>query len=244
MSEARSTNLPALVLANLGEDTKELRDALADLPDRSRWGGLAHMPWGLAANPGSTRSNLEVVSAGRSSFFFKGHSGMYDSLRDAFVAERMCHSRILPWEQQDLRRAAQQVSHASRPQRSTCGCIRPPSLEAMLAGTPAAAVVDCDAQLEHLRAVLRQILLEMPSLDLQRMTADLFGGQPVWCEHYLWWIESEAFVAHAGDERQDCLTLTTEGCSILVMLELTKPGSNRDMSPRAIQERKAARLRY
>lgn len=85
-----------------------------------------------------------------------------------------------------------------------------------------------------MRETLRRILLEGPSIDLPALTHDLFGGQDAWREHYLWWLERECLVAHVGAEDQSTLTPTREGASVLIMLELTKPGSNLDMSPAGI----------
>src|SRR5690606_35449472 len=107
-----------------------------------------------------------------------------------------------------------------------CGCISSYAF--------GVATVDCDAQLEFMREVMKRVLLEMPDLDLATMSQEMFAGQRHLCEHYLWWLENEGLVAHpAGQERQDRLLLTDEGCAALAMLEMTKPGSNIDLSPEA-----------
>jgi hypothetical protein len=95
--------------------------------------------------------------------------------------------------------------------------------------------IDCGGQLRLLQDVMIRILRQTPTIDVGGLCDDLFAGQRRLCEHYLWWLESESLVTHPrGQERQDRLLLTDEGCVALAALELTRPGSNVDLSPQAI----------
>lgn len=133
---------------------------------------------------------------------------MYDSLRDAFVGERL-----------------------TRRDGGQCGCL-PVHIRGQ-AFTEGSAI-DCDRQLEQMRATLARVALEAPTIDLSALTNEVFDSVDSWREHYLWWLESEALLAHDGAENQTTLTLTSEGMSVLTMLEATRPGSNVDMSPAAL----------
>lgn len=212
-SDERSMDLvPATVSSVLGiaagaRPADDLAHVLRLVPRSARWCGRHDRPWGLGDDFKPRRSrpvrDLETVRMGKDSWFFRANGlRSYDTLREAFVGER-------------LNSGAQ-----------GCGCI-----SAYAFGV---ATIDCDAQLELIRKVLNAILCGMPDLDLARICDEMFGGRRDLCEHYLWWLETEAFVAHpAGEERQDRLMLTDEGCAVLAMLEMTKPGSNHDLSPEA-----------
>ena len=205
-------NLPALVLGELQNPGMEVREALRELPNPGEWDGHAWRPWGMTG--GMHGSGLDVVRAGRSNVFFKGKYGMYDTLRDAFVGERMNRPTIGG------------ITH-----QRACGCIRSaPSIKVRMVAAAELGHVDCEAQLEQMRVTMRRVLLESPRIDLVSMTEDVFAGQAGWREHYLWWLEREELLAHVGAENQSTLMLTQEGASALVMLEMTRPGSNIDMS--------------
>ena len=142
---------------------------------------------------------------GRSSWFFQTDRGnSYDSLREAFVGERLNRNG------------------------EHCGCLRAPGV------AYSTATIDCETQLELMREVLRRILREMPDLNLDALAIDLFDSSANFAQHYIWWLEREMFVGHMGGEQQDRLAPTDEGFAVLSMLELTKPGSNHDMSPEAV----------
>jgi len=114
-----------------------------------------------------------------------------------------------------------------------CGCITVAAPRQVTAEQP----VDIDGQLELLRGTLRHIALAAPDLNLGILADDLFAGQLVLAENYVWRLEMDAFVDHAGEEHQGSMMLTAEGTAALLMLELTKAGSNADvMSPKALAE--------
>jgi hypothetical protein len=114
-----------------------------------------------------------------------------------------------------------------------CGCLTvAQARHVAIEGT-----IDVDGQLELMRGTLKHVALAAPEIDLGILADDLFAGQRVLAEHYLWRLETDGFVNHAHDERQTSLMLTAEGTSVLLMLELTKPGVNEDvMSPQALAE--------
>lgn len=180
----------------------------SQLPPSVRWNSRVDRPWGLGDDyePRQNRSvtDLETIRMGSTSWFFRANGvRSYDTLRQAFVGERLAGGR------------------------TNCGCISSYAF--------GKATVDCEAQLAFMRAVLWRVLSAMPVLELDNLCTDMFGGHRHLCEHYLWWLENEAFVAHpVGQERQDRLLLTNEGFVTLAMLESTKPGSNVDLSPKAV----------
>lgn len=120
-----------------------------------------------------------------------------------------------------------------------CGCLT------VVAADPVAVAgaIDVDGQLELLRQVLRHVALAAPDVDLDLLANDLFGGQKVLAEHYLWRLELDGFIAHPDErpEQQTALLPTKEGSAALLMLELTKPDANADaLSPRLFVEAAAA----
>lgn len=208
-----TSTLSVLAIASGTRSSTELSKIMATVPRSVRWWGRQDRPWGLGDDfaPRLSRSvnDLETVRMGKASWFFRADGRRsYDTLREAFVGERLNGGG------------------------QNCGCI-----SAYAFGV---ATIDCDAQLELMREVMKRILREMSNLDLTALCTDLFAGQRQLCEHYLWWLENEAFVAHPiGQERQDRLMLTDEGCVALAMLEMTKSGSNFDLSPKSVHEMRA-----
>ena len=211
MNGASVSPLSVLAVASGTRSPAELVKVLAAVPRSAsgRWGGRTDRPWGLGDDFLSRRSrsarDLETIAMGKANWFFRADGlRSYDTLREAFVGERLNGG-------------------------GNCGCI-----SSYAFGT---ATIDCDAQLEFMREVLKRVLLDMPDLNLVTLCNDNFCGQRQLCEHYLWWLENESFVAHPlGHERQDRLMLTDEGCAALTMLEMTKPGSNFDLSPAAVHQ--------
>jgi hypothetical protein len=196
--------------------------AIASLPDPTGWGGRAIVPWGHPQAGGQLSRNVEAVRAGRSGWYLQYNGALYDTVRDAFVAARLNKPVSVPWP---INR-----------QVHDCGCLTAPEARPVaIEGT-----IDVDAQLELMRGALKHVALTAPQIDLGMLADDLFAGQRVLAEHYLWRLETDGFVDHARDERQTSLMLTAEGCSVLLMLELTKPGANgadKDlMSPQALAE--------
>lgn len=206
-----NSSVSALALISGTLSTAKMSRILATVPKSPRWqNGIEGYPWGLGQNSNYGRPGhalyFEPVRIGKKAWFFQSEPGVaYDTIREAFVQERL-NSR-----------------------RQECDCIRfeTPSLSE--------AMVDCDTQLDFMSSVLKRVLLEMSEIDLASLTTDLFAGQRHLCEHYLWWLESEHFIAHPyGEVSQDRLALTDEGCAVLYMLEMTKPGSNHDLSPETV----------
>jgi hypothetical protein len=96
---------------------------------------------------------------------------------------------------------------------------------------------DTDVQLELMRRVLRHVALAAPTIDLAATATEIFCRERILAEHYLLHLEATGFVAHAEDERLTSLMPTKEGCTTLLMLEATKPGTNRDLlSPQALHQ--------
>ncbi len=197
--------------------------ALEHLPDPTGWGGRAIVPWGHPHSGGMLSRQIASVRAGRTGWYLQYAGTLYDTIRDAFVAARLNKPVSAPWTM------ARQVH--------TCGCLTiAEARHVAIEGS-----IDVDGQLELLRGVLKHVALAAPDIDLDTLSTDLFAGQRVLAEHYLWRLETDGFVDHAHDELQSSLMLTAEGCSTLLMLELTKPGGNEDvMSPKALAEVPAA----
>lgn len=177
------------------------------------------MQWGHPQAGGELSRHVQPVRAGRTGWYLQYDSALYDTVRDAFVAARLNKPISVPW-------ATTRRVHG-------CGCL-------MVAEARHIAIegtIDVDAQLELMRGTLKHIALAAPEIDLAILADDLFAGQRVLAEHYLWRLETDGFVDHAHDERQTSLMLTAEGTSVLLMLELTRPGVNEDvMSPKALAE--------
>jgi hypothetical protein len=206
-----------------GDDQAKVVDvrALECLPDPTNWGGRSIVPWGHPSTCGQISRNVEPRRAGRSGWYLEYDGALFDSVRDVFVAARLNKPVGAPW--------------TSNRQAHGCGCLTVARADHVaLEGR-----IDVEAQLELIRAALKTVALAAPEVDLGILTDDLFAGQRVLAEAYLWQLETDGFVAHAHEERQNSLMLTAEGTSVLLMLELTKPGANAAaelMSPRALAE--------
>ncbi|MES2095296.1 MAG: hypothetical protein V4459_00910 [Pseudomonadota bacterium] len=222
MARLDEITAPDVQSENDGERVIDVR-AIESLPDPTGWGGRAIVPWGHPQAGGMLSRHVEPVRAGRTGWYLQYQGELYDTVRDAFVAARLNKPVAAPWT------TTRQV-HA-------CGCLTVAApRHVAVEGT-----VDVEAQLELMRQVLKHVAVAGPEIDLNILTDDLFGGQKVLAEHYLWRLELDGFVDHAHDERQTSLMPTAEGCSVLLMLELTKPGANEDiMSPQALAEAAAA----
>ena len=220
--QAVMTRLDELIAPEAASDNDENpasvdARAIASLPDPTGWGGRAFVPWGHPLGLGMVSRDVVPVRAGRSGWYLQYGEGLYDTVRDAFAAARLNKPVSAPWT-------------ATRPVHR-CGCLT----VAAVRHVAIEGAIDVDAQLELMRKTLRHVALAAPDLDLPRLADDLFGSQRVLAEHYLWQLEADGFVDHAGEERQNSMMLTAEGCSILMMLELTKPGANEEpMSPKAL----------
>ena len=193
--------------------------ALESLPDPTGWGGRAIVPWGHPHAGGMLSQDIKPVRAGRTGSYLQYSGGLYDTVRDAFVAARLNKPVSAPW--------------TTTRQVHGCGCLT----VATARNVAIEGTIDVEGQLELMRQVLKHVALAGPEIDLILLADDLFGGQKVLAEHYLWQLEVDGFVDHAHDERQTSLMPTAEGCSVLLMLELTKPTANDDvMSPEALAE--------
>jgi hypothetical protein len=193
--------------------------ALDSLPDPTGWGGRAIVPWGHPQAGGELSRHVQPVRAGRAGWYLQYNSALFDTVRDAFFAARLNNPISAPWT--TTRRV-----HG-------CGCLTvAETRHVAIEGT-----IDVDAQLELMRGTLKHIALAAPEINLGILANDLFAGQLVLAGHYLWRLEKDGFIDHAHDERQTSLMLTAEGTSVLLMLELTKPGVNEDvMSPQALAD--------
>jgi len=216
--------LAEITATNVEEDDQDRGKAvdaraLESLPDPLGWGGRAILPWGAPGCGGHLSRGVKPVRAGRDGWYLQYDGVLYDGVRDAFVAARLNRPMSAPW--------------AGRMPAHRCGCITVAAPRQVTAEQP----VDIDGQLELLRGTLRHIALAAPDLNLGILAADMFAGQLVLAESYVWRLEMDGFVDHAGEEHQGSMMLTAEGTAVLLMLELTKPGTNEDvMSPRALAE--------
>ena len=158
--------------------------AIESLPDPLGWGGRAIVPWGHPCCGGMLSRDIVPVRAGRTGWYLQHDGVLYDTIRDAFAASRLSHPASAPW--------------TTTRGRHDCGCLT-------VAAARHEAIkgsIDVDAQLELMRQVLRHVALAAPDMDLGVLADDLFGGQRLLAEHYLWRLEGDGFVDHAGAERQ------------------------------------------
>jgi hypothetical protein len=184
--------------------------AISTLPDPTGWEGRPDLPWGHPDGHGYVSGSIKAVRAGRNGYYFRCTGALYDTLRDVFF---------------DVRYRQPQTAHRAHYQAGRrCGCVT----VARHQGVAQPGRVDAEAQLELLRQVLHYVALSSGTLDLDLITADLFGGQRVLAEFYLLRLETEGFVAHEDLEVLDALVLTGEGAATLFMLEATRPGLNTD----------------
>ena len=217
---ARLTNVTGIGDASVGQVPYPVDDrAVEALPDPTNWGGRAVVPWGHPHAGGMVSRDIVPARAGRSGWYLQHGDALYDTMRDVFAAARLGRPVSAPWS------TTRQVHR--------CGCLTVVTARRVAVED----TVDVEAQLELMRATLKHIALAAPEIDLAVLADDLFGGQRVLAEHYLWRLETDGFVDHAHDERQSSLMLSREGCSVLLMLEITRPGVNDDvMSPKALAE--------
>lgn len=217
---ARLTNVTGIGDASGGQVPSPVDDrAVEALSDPTNWGGRAIMPWGHPHAGGMLSRDIVPVRAGRSGWYLQHGDALYDTMRDVFAAARLGRPVSAPWS------TTRQVHR--------CGCLTVATARRVAVED----TVDVEAQLELMRAALKHIALAAPEIKMNVLADDLFGGQRVLAEHYLWRLEIDGFVDHAHDERQSSLMLSREGCSVLLMLELTKPGTNEDaLSPLTLAE--------
>jgi hypothetical protein len=215
---ARLEQLTGREVENDGNHPGPDARAIEALPDRTGWRGRAIIPWGHPAAGGEVSRDVLPVRAGRTGWYLQYDGVLYDTVRDAFAASRLSKPVSTPW-------STTRYGHE-------CRCITVAGRRVVIDGT-----VDIEAQLELMRKTLRHIAFAAPDINIDLIADDIFAGQRVLAEHYLLGLEADGFVDHAHEERQTSLMLTAEGCSSLLMLELTRHGANEDvMSPRTLAE--------
>jgi hypothetical protein len=97
---------------------------------------------------------------------------------------------------------------------------------------------DCERRtdpVEQLRSVLSYMAHGVHN-DLDAFIDLAFEGQAGWMESYVDWMEREQLVGCIGMTIAD-VDLSMEGAAIRRMLDMTAPGTNHDIAPRAALER-------